>query len=75
MSDSPGSLARYAIRFPRIPRLSIIQNRISEPISGVTIIGRSEKKIASPFRCRCSELTASAIIRPRMISIGVTVKV
>ena len=40
------------MKLPNTPRLSIIQNRINDPIKGFTIIGRSEKKIIGPFRCR-----------------------
>jgi hypothetical protein len=58
-----------------MPRLSIIQNNIKEPISGVTIIGRRDTKITSPFTLSLSAFTPSAIIRPKAISNGVTVKV
>jgi len=74
-SDKVGSCARYCMKLPTIPRASIIQNKISEPTSGVTIMGSSEKKITSPLRYLFSVFTASAITKPRMISSGVTVKV
>ena len=60
---------------PITPLASIIQNRISEPINGVTIMGSSEKKIVGPLNRPGSLFTDSAITKPRMITSGVTTKV
>jgi hypothetical protein len=50
LTERFGSPASHCSAAPRMPRASIIQNRISAPMSGVTIIGRSEKKIVGPRR-------------------------
>ena len=57
------------------PRESTIQNRISEPTRGVTSMGSSEKKITGPFSSVGIELTTTAMMKPRMITRGVTMKV
>ena len=44
---------------PITPWASIIQNSTSEPISGVTIIGSSEKKITGPLSSFGTQLTAT----------------
>ena len=46
-----------------------------DPIKGVTIIGKSEKKIIKPFNFLLIALTPNAIHKPRKSIIGVTVKV
>ena len=74
-NDRVGSLATVCKKDPKIPLLSIIHKRTSEPISGDTIIGNSEKKITIPLNIWFNELTASAINKPKMIKRGVTVKV
>ncbi len=48
LTDRIGSPASTCSAAPMMPRASTIQNRISEPTSGVTIIGSSEKKISGP---------------------------
>ena len=57
------------------PCESIIQNRTSEPTSGVTIIGSSEKKMTGPLMKRGMALTARAMTKPSTITSGVTMKV
>ena len=46
-----------------------------DPIKGVTIIGKSEKKIINPFNCLLIEFTPKAISKPKTNIIGVTVNV
>ena len=46
-----------------------------DPIKGVTIIGKSEKKIIKPFNFLLIAFTPNAINKPRKSIIGVTVKV
>ena len=75
LSDRSGSSNRICSVAPITPSASIIQNRTSEPISGVTIIGRSEKKIVTPRNIRGSAFTPSAMARPRIMTSGVTMKV
>ena len=58
-----------------IPRESIIQNNIIEPIRGVTIIGNKEKKITIPLNFLLIVFTLRAIKKPSMSIIGVTVNV
>ena len=48
LSERKGSLNIHWIRVPIIPLESIIQNKIIDPIRGVTIIGNKEKKITIP---------------------------
>lgn len=58
-----------------MPRASTIQNRISDPINGVIIIGSNEKNISGPRMTCVAEFTATAIMNPRTIVSGVTTKV
>ena len=53
-------------------QLPIIEDYQLQPSLITTIIGSNEKNTISPLRCRCSELTASAIINPNNITKGVT---
>ena len=74
-SDNELSLKILCSVDPRIPSASIIQNKISDPIKGVTIIGNREKKIVGPFTQLARELTPKAIKKPKIITNGVTTKV
>jgi len=58
-----------------MPCASIIQNRINDPMRGVTIIGKSDKKIVGPLRTGVRRFTPSAINKPRIITNGVTMNV
>jgi len=49
LSDKSGLLKSICSELPMMPRESIIQKRIRDPINGVTIMGSSEKKITSPL--------------------------
>jgi len=60
---------------PSMPSESIIQNKISDPINGVTIIGNREKKIVGPFNRLARELVPKAIKKPKTITNGVTTMV
>ena len=53
---------------PIIPSASIIQNKINDPIKGVTIIGNKEKKIVGPFKRLARELVPKAIKKPKIIT-------
>ena len=75
LSVSPGSFSRRCRLAPRMPLLSIIQNSTSDPISGVTIIGSSEKNITGPLIRPGIALTPSAMKNPTMMTNGVTMKV
>ena len=75
LSDRFGSSNRICSVAPITPWASIIQNNTSDPISGVTIIGSSEKKIVGPRNSRGSPLTPSAIASPKTSTKGVTIKV
>ena len=73
--DKLGSSNNHWIKFPIIPRESIIQNNIIEPIRGVTIIGKREKKITIPLNFLLIEFTPKAINKPSKSIMGVTVNV
>ena len=75
LSDNELSLKILCSVDPSIPSASIIQNKIRDPINGVTIIGKREKKIVGPFTQLARELTAKAIKKPIIITNGVTTKV
>ena len=71
----PALLKGPVIFFSMMPSELIIQNRISEPTSGVMIIGSSEKKITGPLRRLGTMFTARAMAKPRRMASGVTTKV
>ena len=74
-SDKSGSSNNTCNVFPITPSASIIQNRISDPISGVMIIGKSDTKIVGPLNNFGKAFTPSAIASPKRMIRGVQTKV
>ena len=58
-----------------MPLESTIQKRMREPISGVTIIGKSDTNIVGPLVIFGNRFTPRAINNPKIITKGVTTAV
>ena len=59
---------------PNIPLASIIQNKTSDPINGVTIIGSITPKMVGPFKLFVIVFTLKATMKPKTTTGGVTAK-